>query len=96
MLVAAAPVDLARRRARHDGPVPEPTDPVKPLEVDLGKVLVWGTAAWVVALVVAVVLGATGTTGWIPTAVCATGAALGLLGVWWTTWHDRMGRRLKR
>lgn len=72
------------------------TDPIEPLQVDLAKVAGVGTAAWGVALVVAVVLAATGRTGWVPTAVCVAGALLGLVGVWWAGRHDRMGRRLNQ
>ncbi len=71
------------------------TEPTTPLQVDLARVAGVGAALWGVALVVAVILAATGTTGWIPTAVCATGALLGLVGVWWSHRHDTMGRRLR-
>lgn len=72
------------------------TDPVTPLRVDLARVAAVGAAAWGVALLVTVVLAATGTTGWLPAAVCATGALLGLAGIAWSRRHDAMGRRVSR
>ncbi len=72
------------------------TEPVTPLRVDLGRVAAVGSAAWAVALLVTVVLAATRTTDWLPAAVCATGALLGLAGVAWSRRHDAMGRRLSR
>ncbi|MDM7830528.1 DUF2530 domain-containing protein [Cellulomonas edaphi] len=74
--MAAAP----RRR-----PVDDP--PLVPLEVDLARVMVVGTALWSVALVVSVVLWLTGTIGAIPVAVCAAGAVLGVLGWDWARRH---------
>jgi Flp pilus assembly protein TadB len=71
---------------------PEP-DPSEPIQVDLARVAGVGTLAWVVALVVCVVLAALGLVTWTPAAVCAVGAVLGVLGVWWSRGHDRMGRR---
>ncbi len=58
-----------------------------PVQVDLARVTVVGSALWAVALVVCVVLGATGTLGWLPAAVCATGLALGGLGYLWAVRH---------
>lgn len=87
--------DGGGRRPRDlGGYSPGVSEPIQPLRVDLAKVVAWGTAAWAVALVVTVVLGATGRTSWTPTAVCATGVALGLLGIWWSHRHDSLGRRL--
>lgn len=58
-----------------------------PVQVDLARVTVVGSALWALALVVCVVLGATGTLGWPPAAVCATGLALGGLGYVWAVRH---------
>jgi hypothetical protein len=73
-----------------------PPEPIAPLQVDLARVMWAGTAAWAVALVVTVVLAATGRASWMPAAVCGTGMVLGFAGVWWSHRHDRMGRRLSR
>lgn len=59
----------------------------EPVQVDFVRVMVVGTLVWAVAALVAVVLGATGATGWLPTAVCVTGAALGLVGINWAQRH---------
>lgn len=61
--------------------------PPEPVPVDLGRVMTVGTAVWLVALVVAVVLALTGTASWLPVAVCATGAALGVVGWDWARRH---------
>ncbi|MCL2463760.1 MAG: DUF2530 domain-containing protein [Micrococcales bacterium] len=71
-------------------------EPVEPIQVDLARVLVIGTTAWGVALVVCVILAAAGRTSWLPVAVCAVAAGLGLLGVVWSHHHDTMGHRLPR
>jgi len=55
--------------------------------VDLARVTVVGCALWALALVVCLVLAGTGTTGWLPVAVCATGLALGGLGYLWAVRH---------
>lgn len=55
-----------------------------PLETDDVRTVAVGTAAWLVALVVLLVLRLTDATrveGWW-LAMCASGAALGALGVW--------------
>ncbi|ASR56434.1 DUF2530 domain-containing protein [Cellulomonas sp. CW35] len=62
-------------------PIDQPPPP--PVEVDLARVTVVGSALWLLALVVTVVLALVGTTGWTPVAVCATGLALGGLGYRW-------------
>jgi len=59
----------------------------EPVQVDFVRVMVVGTVVWVVALVAALVLALTGTTGAIPVAVCGVGAALGLLGIDWARRH---------
>lgn len=64
-----------------------------PLQVDLRRVILVGLAAWSVAVVVYVVLGAV---GWGETHrqlwVCAGGIALGLVGLLW----ERTNRRSYR
>ncbi|WP_082495025.1 DUF2530 domain-containing protein [Cellulomonas sp. Leaf334] len=57
--------------------------PPPPVDVDLGRVMLVGTAVWGVAFVVAVVLAGSGDASWMPAWVCATGVVLGLLGVLW-------------
>ena len=57
--------------------------PPPPVDVDLGRVMLVGTAVWAVALVVALVLALTGEASWMPAWVCATGMVLGLLGAGW-------------
>lgn len=57
--------------------------PPPPVEVDLARVTVVGSALWLLGLVVTLVLALVGTTGWTPVAVCATGLALGGLGYRW-------------
>jgi hypothetical protein len=64
--------------------------PPPPVPVDLGRVMLIGTAVWLVAFVVLVVLAATGEASWLPAWVCVTGAVLGLLG---TAWARRNARR---
>jgi hypothetical protein len=46
-----------------------------------------GTLVWAGALVVAVVLAATGTTDWHASWVCGTGIVLGFLGGRWARRH---------
>lgn len=65
---------------------PERTPPA-PVHVDLGPVLLVGTATWFVALVVTGVLAALGTTGWTPAVVCAAGVVIGVGGVVWARLH---------
>ncbi|WP_029291599.1 DUF2530 domain-containing protein [Cellulomonas sp. HZM] len=67
--------------------MPEDHPPVEPFQVDFVRVMTVGTLVWVAALVVTLVLLATGTVGGIPVAVCAAGAALGLLGRDWAVRH---------
>ncbi|WP_019136101.1 DUF2530 domain-containing protein [Cellulomonas massiliensis] len=55
--------------------------PPPPVAVDLARVMLVGCGAWLVALVVTVLLAATGTTGWEPAQVCVAGLVLGLVGV---------------
>ena len=62
-------------------PIDQPPPP--PVEVDLARVTVVGSALWLLALVVTVVLALVGTTEWTPVAVCVTGLALGGLGYRW-------------
>ncbi len=62
-------------------------EPPPPVDVDLARVMAVGTAVWVVALVVAIVLALAGTISWVPTAVCATGAVLGVAGIGWSVRH---------
>ena len=58
--------------------------PPPPVDVDLGRVMLIGTAVWGVALVVAVVLAlGDDEASWMPAWVCATGVLLGLFGVLW-------------
>ena len=54
-----------------------------PVNVDLGRVMLVGTAAWAVAVAVTTVLALTGTASWTPSWVCATGVFFGLLGILW-------------
>ena len=80
------------------GPEREPgaePDPIEPIQVDLARVTGIGTLLWVAALVVCLVLAALGRLSWTPVAVCAVGAALGLVGIRWSRGHDTMGRRLR-
>ncbi|QAY63623.1 DUF2530 domain-containing protein [Xylanimonas allomyrinae] len=58
-----------------------------PVSVDLRKVVLWGMAAWGVALVVTGILALTGTLRWTAAAVCASGLALGGLGLLWERRH---------
>ncbi|UJP41017.1 DUF2530 domain-containing protein [Cellulomonas palmilytica] len=62
-------------------PIDQPPPP--PVEVDLTRVAVVGSALWLVGLVVTTVLALVGTTDWVPAAVCATGVALGGLAFRW-------------
>ncbi len=70
-------------------PRPRPAPPdIAPVTVDMKAMFLVGTAVWVLAGAVVGVLLATGTvseTGWL--AICATGAALGLLGWAWSFWR---------
>ena len=75
--------------------LPSP-DPSEPIQVDLARVAGVGTAAWLVALVVCVLLAVFVLISWTPVAVCAVGVLLGVMGVGWSRRHDRMGRRLPR
>jgi hypothetical protein len=54
-----------------------------PVAIDLGRVVLAGTAVWVLALVVTGILALTGAMAWDIVWVCATGVALGLLGLDW-------------
>ena len=63
---------------------------LEPVEIDLRLVFGIGMALWAVALVVMVVVQATGTTTGRGIPVCATGIALGALGV---LWEQRRRRR---
>jgi hypothetical protein len=74
-------------------PAPAP-DPIAPIQVDLARVVVVGTVAWGVAFVVCLLLAAFSVISWMPVAVCAVGALLGIPALWWAHGHDRMGRRL--
>lgn len=57
--------------------------PPPPVDVDLARVMLVGTAVWAVAFVVALVLALTGEASWMPAWVCAAGMVLGLLGAGW-------------
>lgn len=59
-----------------------------PVEVDFVRVMAIGALAWASALVVALLLVFVGKTTWIPVAVSATGAALGLVGIRWARRHQ--------
>lgn len=69
-------------------------DPIAPIQVDLARVVLVGTAAWGAALVVCLLLAVLSVISWTPVAVCATGMVLGFPALWWAHGHDRMGRRL--
>ena len=62
-----------------------------PVAVDLERVVLAGTGIWVLAMLVTGVLAFTGALAWEIVGVCATGAALGLLGADWARRH-RPGR----
>ncbi|MBO1752200.1 DUF2530 domain-containing protein [Actinotalea sp. BY-33] len=64
-----------------------------PVEIDLRLVFGIGMAMWAVALVVLLVVHAAGTTTGRGIPVCATGIALGALGV---LWEQRRRRRPRR
>lgn len=61
-----------------------------PVPVSLRPVFRVGIAVWLLALVVAVVLWATGTTGPHGMWTCGVGAVLGGAGLWWA--HQRPNR----
>jgi len=61
--------------------------PPPPVQVDLARVTLVGSALWLVGLVVTLVLAATRTTAWTPVAVCVAGLALGALGHRWAVRH---------
>lgn len=67
--------------------MPPTHEPQAPVEVDLARVMRVGMVLWAVGLAATAVLALTGTTGWVPVAVCATGLALGGLGVLWAVRH---------
>jgi len=58
--------------------------------VSLRPVFRIGIAVWLIALVVAVILWVTGTTGPHGAWTCAVGALLGVGGLWWA--HQRPNR----
>ncbi|MCI1218072.1 DUF2530 domain-containing protein [Bifidobacterium crudilactis] len=66
----------------------------KPIQVDLRKVFVIGTALWSLALVVAVILWLTGIETLGPALVCAAGVVIGLLLLGWERFNRSEYRRL--
>jgi hypothetical protein len=54
-----------------------------PVAIDLERVVLVGVGIWVLALLVTGILAFTGEVAWDVVWVCATGAALGLLGAEW-------------
>ena len=58
-----------------------------PVQVDFVRVMTVGTLVWAAAVAVTLVLAVTGTTDWLPVAVCAAGALLGLVGIDWAKRH---------
>lgn len=71
-------------RPEHRKPAPDP------VPVSLRPVVLVGIAAWVVALVVALVLWLTGGATALGVWTCLAGAGLGVLGLLWT--RRRPGR----
>ena len=61
--------------------------PPPPVPVDFARVMRIGTLVWVAALVVTVVLAATGSIAWDAVWVCGVGVVLGLLGLRWARRH---------
>ncbi|WP_291881221.1 DUF2530 domain-containing protein [Cellulomonas sp.] len=61
--------------------------PPAPVPVDLGRVMLVGTAVWLVALAVCVVLAAVGSATWMPVWVCVAGIAAGAFGWDWARRH---------
>ncbi|GIG22656.1 hypothetical protein Cch01nite_33800 [Cellulomonas chitinilytica] len=61
--------------------------PPAPVPVDLGRVMLVGTALWLVALAVCTVLAAVGTATWMPVWVCLAGIATGAFGWDWARRH---------
>ncbi|WP_426594349.1 DUF2530 domain-containing protein [Cellulomonas sp. McL0617] len=61
--------------------------PPPPVPVNFARVMRVGTLAWAVALVVTVVLAATGSIDWTAAWVCGVGIVLGLLGARWARRH---------
>jgi len=61
--------------------------PPPPVPVNFGRVMRVGTLVWAVALVVTVVLAATGSIAWDAAWVCGVGIVLGLLGARWARRH---------
>lgn len=55
---------------------------LKPVDLDLPRVLWVGTALWAVAVLVTGALALTGHLAGRTVAICGTGVVLGLLGVW--------------
>ena len=67
--------------------------PPPPVDVDLGRVMLVGTAVWGVAFVVAGPRQHHGDdASWTPAWVCATGVVLGLLGMGWARRHSARRR----
>ena len=62
---------------------PEPA----PLRVDLRAVILWGVALWAAALLVCVVLLATGMPTGRGVATSVVGLVLGGIGLWWERGH---------
>ncbi len=54
-----------------------------PVEVDLRRVVLVGTLAWLLGAVVTTVLAATAVVPWVVVHVCLAGVALGGLGLLW-------------
>jgi protein-S-isoprenylcysteine O-methyltransferase Ste14 len=80
------PSHSTARRPSHAAP--------PPLQVDTAKVVVAGTALWVVALVVLLVLGDRVDRAWIWTCVC--GIVLAGLGLALMRWQGQLGPRSRR
>lgn len=72
-------------RSQQPGRAPRLLQPstLEPVRLDLRLVILAGIGLWLVALVVTTVLALTGRTGPLPAAVCATGIALGGVGLLW-------------
>jgi len=58
-----------------------------PVAIDLERVVLVGTGVWVLAMVATGILALTGEVEWDLVWVCATGAALGLVGADWARRH---------
>ena len=75
--------------------MPRPSRPAPPpLQVDTARVVVAGTAVWVVALVVLLLLGDRVDDVWVWTCVCAI--VLAGLGLALMRWQGQLGPRRRR